>query len=384
MKKSLLIVYSKMIVGGSTTSLLSLLNEIDYSEYEVDLLLMEKGGALDSQIPSEVNVLDNTFLQVNKKTLSYIFSFGKAYLKSKICENHLIRSQIMSEKLARSQQMLEKKYDVAIAYLEFWPSNYVHLKVNAAKKILWLHVDYLGAKLDIKYDEKMYREADAVVVVSKECESNLRKILPDKGNIYTIHNILSAKTILGLAKEYSPEENIYNANITFVTVARIVFSHKGYDRGINTFEKMKKMHPNKTFKWLIIGDGPDRAKLEEMIKNAGLENEIILLGEIINPHPYVKKADIFFLPSRYEGKPMAVTEAQMNGVVPFVTDYASAKGQIRNMQDGLICENNDDAIVDMMSRIFSGEINLDLMKKEVSQTDYSNREEINRLYELLK
>lgn len=82
MKKKLLIVYSKMIVGGSTTSLLSLLNELDYSQYDVDLLLLEKGGVLDRQIPSAVNVIDNFYLKINKKTLSYAFAFGKAYLKA--------------------------------------------------------------------------------------------------------------------------------------------------------------------------------------------------------------------------------------------------------------------------------------------------------------
>lgn len=80
---------------------------------------------------------------------------------------------------------------------------------------------------------------------------------------------------------------------------------------------------------------------------------------------------------------MSVTEAQMNGIVPFVTNYASAKGQISHMKDGLICENNDQAIIDMMSRVFSGGINLDSLKKNVSQTDYSNRDEINKLYELM-
>lgn len=383
MKKKLLIVYSKMIVGGSTTSLLSMLQEMDYSQYEVDLLLLEKGGVLDRQIPSVVNIIDNTYLQINKKTLSYAFAFGKAYLKSVIKKNPLIRSQIMSRELTKNQPILEKQYDAAIAYLEFWPSNYVHMNVRATKKILWLHVDYLGAKLDMKYDEKMYMDTDAIVVVSKECEQNLRKLLPSKDDIHTINNIISAKTIINLAKDYSPEEGFYNSDITFVTVARIVFNHKGYDRGVHAFKKMKEFYPDKTFKWLIIGDGPDKAKLEEMINTAGLESDIILLGEMTNPHPYVRMSDIFFLPSRYEGKPMSVTEAQMNGIVPFVTDYASAKSQICHMKDGLICENNDQAIIDMMSRVFSGEIDLNLLKKNVSQTDYSNHDEIDKLYELL-
>jgi len=383
MKKSLLIVYSKMIVGGSTTSLLSLLNEIDYSQYDVDLLLYERGGVLDDQIPSSVNMLDNTFLRTEKKKISYKVAFFRSYINSKIHRNPLIRSQLMSQKLAKSQPTLEKKYDVAIAYLEFWSSNYVHQKVSAEKKIFWLHCDYKGTGLDPKYDRDMYEKADAVITVSKACEDNFKELFPSVKRVFTIHNILSYKTVEGLANSFSPDENLYGTDFVFVTVARIDFISKGHDRGVNVFQKIKAMYPDKTFKWLIIGDGLDRTKLEELIKNAGLENEIVLLGEKTNPHPYVKKADIFFLPSRYEGKPMSVTEAQMNGIVPFVTNYASAKGQIRHMQDGLICENDDQAITDMMNRVFSGKIDLDSLKKNVSQTDYSNRDEINKLYELL-
>lgn len=383
MKKSLLIVYSKMIVGGSTSSLLSLLNEIDYTQYNVDLLLFEKGGVLDNQIPSKVNILDNGFLHINKKRFTYIWAFANAFIKSKINRNHFIRSQLMSKQLASSQPTLPKKYDIAIAYLEFWPSHYVNQRVNAEKKIVWLHCDYKGSGLDPRCDKQMYNNVDAVITVSKACEDNFRELFP-KAKTYTIHNILSAKTILGLSNSFEADEGLYDADFNFVTVARIDFTSKGHDRAVNVFKKIKEKYPNKTFKWLIIGDGPNRAQLEDLIEKANLKNEITLLGEMVNPHPYVKKADIFLLPSRYEGKPMAVTEAQMNGVVPFVTDYASAKGQIRNMQDGLICENNDDAIIDMMGRIFSGEINLELMKKEVLQTDYSNYDEITKINKLLQ
>ena len=384
MKKKILIVYSKMIVGGSTTSLLSLLNEIDYSQYDVDMLLYEKGGVLDEQIPQKVNILDNTYLTIKKRTTSYTLAFLQSYINSKIHRNTLIRSQLMSRALAENQPMLGKEYDVAIAYLEFWASNYVHQKVNAKRKILWLHCDYKGTGLSPKYDKCMYQNADAVITVSKACEDNFKELFPSVKSVLTIHNILSAKTVSGLANSFEPDEKLYKADFVFVTVARIDFISKGHDRGVNVFQKMKSTHPDKTFKWLIIGDGPDKAKLEELIKNAGLENEIVLLGEMTNPHPYVRKSDIFFLPSRYEGKPMAVTEAQMNGVVPFVTNYASAKGQIRHMKDGFICENSEEAMVEMMNSLFSGEVRLDLLKREVSQTDYSNREEIKRIYRLLK
>ena len=383
MKKSLLIVYSKMIIGGSTTSLLSLLNEIDYDKYDVDLLLMEKGGVLDAKIPEKVNILDNNFLHIKKKPLSYKAIFLGTYVKSKLCKNHLIRSQVMSRQLAKIQPGLEKKYDAAIAYLEFWPSNYVHQKINAKKKILWVHCDYKGTGLTPKHDRQMYSDVDTVVTVSDACRSNFKGLFPTAKSVVTAHNLLSVKSVSALADTFTPDAELYGAEVVFVTVARIDFAAKGYDRGVMAFQKMKQLHPDKNFKWLIIGDGPDRGRLEDLIRNAGLDNEILLLGAKTNPHPYIKKADVFFLPSRYEGKPMAVTEAQMNGVVPFVTNYASATDQISHMQDGLICDNSDEAIVQMMDKLLSGDIDLSKMKQEISQKDYSNHEEINKIYDLL-
>lgn len=383
MKKSLLIVYSKMIVGGSTTSLLSLLNEIDYAQYDVDLLLYEKGGVLDDQIPSEVTVLDNAFLKATKPAASQKLSFVYAYAQSRIHHNPLIRSQIMSRELAKSQPQMEKAYDVAIAYLEFWASQYVDQRVNAKRKILWLHFDYKGAGLDPRHDAKMYGRADAVVTVSEACRDNFKVLFPTVEPVLSIHNILSSKTVYGMAHAFEPEEELFAADLVFVTVARIDFTSKGHDRGVAAFGKMKQRYSDRSFRWLIIGDGPDRGRLEELIKGAGLEPNIRLLGEKTNPHPYVRRADVFLLPSRYEGKPMSVTEAQMNGVVPFVTDYASARGQIRHGQDGLICENRDEAITTMMDEIFSGKIDLAGLKGEVLRTDYSNSEEIEKIYDLL-
>ena len=71
---------------------------------------------------------------------------------------------------------------------------------------------------------------------------------------------------------------------------------------------------------------------------------VTLLGQQNNPFPYEVKCDVFFLPSRFEGKPISVTEAQILGVVPIVTDYSSAKEQISHMQDGIILDNNEEAI----------------------------------------
>ena len=57
MKKKVLFVYPELMLGGSTTSLISLLNSIDYIRYEVDLILYKNGGEYFNDLPLQVNVL---------------------------------------------------------------------------------------------------------------------------------------------------------------------------------------------------------------------------------------------------------------------------------------------------------------------------------------
>ena len=108
------------------------------------------------------------------------------------------------------------------------------------------------------------------------------------------------------------------------------------------------------------------------------------MGQQINPYRIEKSMDIFFLPSRYEGKPMAVTEAQMLGLVPVVSNYSSAKSQVSHGVDGVIMENSDDAPYHTLRALLDGKFDLAGMKENVQKKDYSNIEEIKRFYEMVE
>ncbi len=382
--KKILIVYSKMVVGGSTTSLLSLLNTIDYKNYQVDLLLYDNTGVLQGDIDSRVNLLDNSKIISAPKGLKYYFTFIKASFLSKIRKNLLIRSQYMSASLAKTAPSMEQEYDVAIAFLEFWPSHFVIDKVIAKKKILWLHFDYPGTRLSIEPDREMYRSADAIVTVSEKCAENFKKMLPEcSDKICVIPNIISKKSIENLAQAPIELKKDDSIKYTFITVARVVFNPKGHDRAIRAFSKIKRKYPSVPFRWLVVGDGPDYEALKEMIKSENLEKEVLLLGEQVNPHPYLAISDIFILPTLNEGRPMSVTEAQMNGVVPFVTNYASACDQINSGYDGVICDNTDEGIYNMLDDLFCGNIDFSVLREHIIKKYYSNKEAIKKVYDLL-
>ena len=87
--------------------------------------------------------------------------------------------------------------------------------------------------------------------------------------------------------------------------------------------------------WYIIGYG-DGTLIRQKIKEAGMEDYVVILGKRMNPYPYMKACDIYAQPSRYEGKSVTVREAQMLGKPVVVTNYDTAKSQIQDGIDGVI------------------------------------------------
>lgn len=387
--KNVIIVYSKMVIGGSTTSLLSLLNCLDYTRYSVDLQLYDNHGELQDQINKNVNILPE-MSQQSKKIHKYIrpsywTSLVKARVYSTRMENRLINAQYMSKYEAIACPKSGKQYDVGISFLEFWPMEYLVRRVNATRKIGWIHIDIKEAGLFPIIGDELYSKLDKIVLVSNSCVENMKMLYPSQAErLVCIENILVSDTIEGMAKQ-TPEVEYTVGVFNFVTACRLVLASKGLDRGINAFGKLKKegiIHDG--IKWFIIGDGPDRQIIEQMIKEQGLTNNILLLGQQKNPYCIEKDMNVFLLPSRYEGKPMAVTEAQMLGLVPVVCNYSSANEQINDGVDGLIANNDDEDIYYKIRQIITDTEVYATMRETVVSNEYSNIHVVDSIQALME
>ena len=388
MKKNILFIYSSMMVGGSTTSLLSLLNNIDYERYNIDLQLYDNNGELQSQINKQVNILEpcNKKVKKYKKFINPLFWVELFFARflSFVKKNRLINAQFMSKYEAMATEKLQKNYDVAVSFLEFWPTEYLVRRTIAKKKICWIHIDVKEGGLLRFASKNTYKKADKIVLVSDSCKSNFELLYPQYRNkTYCVENLLSSKLVRSLSQEQT--KITLSGKFKFITVCRIVYASKGLDRALLAFKKLKdEGELTNEVKWYVIGDGLDYNNMEQFIKDNDLEQNVILLGQHSNPYCIEKQADIFLLPSRYEGKPMAVTEAQMLGLLPVVCNYSSAPEQIRDGYDGIIAQNNDEDIYFVIKRILEGKYNIGEMRKNIISQDYSNIyaiESVNNLFE---
>ena len=119
--------------------------------------------------------------------------------------------------------------------------------------------------------------------------------------------------------------------------------------------------------------------MKKFVVENGLTEYIHFLGTKKNPRPYLKQMDSFLLPSRYEGKPMAITEALMLGKPCIVCEYASAREQIIHGKTGLIAKNDDSDIKSVLNSVLQDSTILKRLSQNVIDEDFSNEEEIKKI-----
>lgn len=331
---------------------MGLLYSLDYTKYEVDLQLYENAGPYLGLIPPQVHLLPPARRLSHNKLLgslqraarpSYWYHGVRAALAHRRYPNTLAAAQEAAYARARASWKNPKVYDVAVGFMEMWPDAYVLTRVTARKKIGWIHVDYPGAGLVKQVDEKPFSRFSQFVLVSGSCRRSFCETFPAyRDRAVSIENVIRSEAVRKRAGEAAPSIAKGGSALLFGSVCRIEFRHKGLDRALRIFSSLKKR--GYLFQWHIIGGGADRQELDRLIEELDLRENVVLHGAKNNPLPYVKQFDVFLLPSRYEGKPMVVTEAQMLGVPAVVTNYASAREQVSSGIDGLVVENSEDGI----------------------------------------
>ena len=117
-------------------------------------------------------------------------------------------------------------------------------------------------------------------------------------------------------------------------------------------------------------------RLKQMIEASGLQEVVWPIGLRENPLPYLRLVDAFLLPSRNEGRPVVITEAQVLGLVPVVTHYASAPEQIEHGVDGFILENDDESLYEGVRDIVLHPEKLEAARAVVRSRSYTNERDI--------
>lgn len=395
--KKLLFVMPALYGGGAEKSLVNLLNLLDYSRYEVDLLLFRQEGLFLSQVPEEVRILPipsslkysyaspdkNMFrsLEAIKAAIIRIIGTGLTNLRYKKVDNLTINKQMRWKSFySHTIKELPGHYDVALAYLHGETSYYVVDKVNADRKYLWIHNDYDKMKGDNSLLEKYFSRVDGVVSISDRCVDILKKEFPDiEDKFYMLPNLTSSDLLRKMADEYYPSE--YTKNIPVLLSIGRLTNQKGFDYAVVAARILKKR--GYKFIWYIVGEGELKEQLQEMIIEEDVDDYIKLLGIRENPYPYIKNCDVVVQPSRYEGKSVVLDEAKIIGKPIVVTNYSTVGDQIKDGREGIIVSMNPESVADGIEQMLTDAPLRESIQKYLCEHEYGNQDEVQKYIDLI-
>ncbi|MFZ4106190.1 glycosyltransferase [Flavobacterium sp.] len=393
-KKDLLFVMSNLRCGGAEKALISLLQTIDYELYNVDLQLFSVKGLFLKQLASKVKLLPSI-----EEYHYFDMSLSKALLKAfkkrrlDIIYNRIIAGYIFKteKNLSRCEQRVwkcisrcvpksSKKYDAVFGFLEKSPVYYAIEKVNAIKKIGFVHNDYDKLEMDKSIDLPYFDKLDFIATDSKECGEVLVKNFPscDK-KIKIIFNIVSPTLIKKFAVEQITDS--FPKGIKIVSIGRLE-NQKGYDFAVDALKIVKEA--GYQFHWIILGEGVEKSKLVQQITKNNLEENVTFVGIKENLYPYVKMADIFIQTSRFEGKSVAIDEAKIVGRPILVTNFSTVGDQIIHKETGYITEMNPEAIAAGIIELLQDENLRAILSENLSQLYLGTESEINKIYDLVQ
>lgn len=400
--KSILFVINTMGIGGGEKAILELFRQMELQKYEVSLFVLTGQGELINQIPDKINLLNRKCYPISVhdhagkvrlfktilrsmfvrdtcfRRIRYIFG----HLKNMIKAGNVQKDKLLWKVVSDGAERFDRQYDLAVAYLEGGAAYYVASHVKAKKKVAFIHINYILAGYNRELDENCYLNYDHIFAVSESVKTTFLSVYPEcRMRTSVFYNLLDREKIIRTAKDKGGFSDDYKG-YRILTVGRLV-PQKALDLAIRTMKILKDT--KEQFRWYVLGEGELRKKLEEQIESFELENDFILLGTVENPFPYYAQCDLYVHTARFEGKSIAIEEAQTLGCTILVTEYEGIHEQVKNNVDGMICIPEPEIVArKILDLINDSQKKKNLGLAAARRKQEENLTEVNKLTDLLR
>ena len=393
--KKILFMCINMNIGGTEKALLTMLNEMDRSKYEITLLMLEEYGGFLNQIPDGIKVM---YLKEYKTLKKFINDPPQLVAKELIKNRKIIKglsvlfvyiiSKLMKDisiyykYILSNVDTLNEKYDIAIAYagpMDFI-SYFVINKIKSKKRVQWIHFDISKIGFNINFAKRIYDKFDKVFVVSNEGKDKLINLLPSlKDKTEVFFNIISCKMIEKMSYEGEGFSDDFDGT-RILTVGRLS-KEKGQDLIIPVLKKLKEN--GYKVRWYCIGDGPAKKEYEKLVDKLNIKDDFIFLGSKLNPYTYMKECDIYVQPSKHEGYCITLGEARCFNNPIVTTNFTGANEQIVNENTGLVCEINEEEIYKAIKKLLDDKKLYKNIKDNLNNEIVDSTKEIRKLESIL-
>src|SRR6266851_427363 len=310
-RKKILFLIPFFTAGGAERVLLILLRHLDRRFFEPQLGLLQAKGEFIADIPKDVVVHELKVSRVRyavPRIVGLVWNIRPHTILSTL--GHLNLALMLSTRfLPRGTRLLIRESTTA--------------KTSFSKEMR-------HPKVWEWFYRHLYKRADRIVCLSDSMLYDLvdHFAIP-REKLVRIYNPVDIDRMRELAERGG---NPYFGSGPHLVAAGRLSREKGFDVLLDAMPPLLERFPNAQL--TLLGDGPGRADLTDQAKRLGLTEKVHLLGFRPNPWPYFKYADLFVLPSRYEGMPNVLVEALVLGVPAVATDCS---GGIREIAEFSPC-----------------------------------------------
>lgn len=310
-------------IGGAEKLTVNLINDWINKGHQIELLLLQKEGSLLQELNNKNLIIHNLN---SKNTLFSFYPLYKFFNQNKIdiawgnmspLTSIIIFAWVLSGKKGK------------LFVTEHNPLTFQITQLSKLKEFVLRLIFSLS-----------YRFATGITTVSKGIKNDLLQLAHiNNDKIDVIYNPVAIGKNK-ISELFNLEKKIWDSsyNVKLLSVGNLKVQ-KNHKLLINAFAKLPK---NLNAQLIIIGEGPLRKELEELINNLKLSKRISLIGHQKNPYPWYHSADLFILSSNYEGFGNVLIEALECGLPIVSTNCVSGPKEIlENGKYGKLVEVNN-------------------------------------------
>lgn len=373
--------------GGVAKSLLSLLSVIDKKQYDISLLIAGHDCGRNKDVPGGITKYTNS-------VLADVVG-GVNGLNGLLRSGHLLLLLGSLFRLFLSRvnrgwagwwisrlmpKVIGEEFDLIVDYNGQHMLYYMIDKLKAQKKVTFFHSDYKKWRYYENMDRCYFKHVDIIFTVSERCVLSLETIFPEFANkIKLMENINSPILIDQMSKQ--PIAWTRKHKHVFISLGHVCIN-KGSDLAMEVALRLRELGID--YEWLFLGDISNDMDFLGFINKNKLQNNVYFLGNIKNPYPYIRQADIFVHLSRFEGKSIALEEAKLMCKPIVVTNFSTVNDQFINNVNASICEMKPSNICQNIINLIQNNTKRNKYIRYLQDNKYYNRNEVEKLYQLIK
>ncbi len=388
----LLFVVSSLSMGGPQKSLIALLQRLDPNQFSVSLIVLDPSRAeLRSFVPAHVSIIETpsiwssatlpksswcravgSLLHSLPTSLRWKLAITLLHSGIKRLPGQQIRQRAWKV-IGPHLPKIEQEFDIAVGILGLSTYAVVDL-IRADHKFHWVRSDSSMLNRDQSLEDEYFSSLSGAIAVSPQVARIYEEMYPRMEHRVRVYkNDVLPPSQESVAKDGESDQL---AALSLLTIARLD-PLKGIDIAIGACHRLLEMGWN--VNWTVLGDGPERSRLEELIRKRGLEEVFTLPGVVFDVQEELFASDIYVHPSRVEGRSNAVEEARGAGKAIVAVRYSTVTDQVEDGIDGLVCDIDSESLAITIAKLAHDPVLRSELGQEAARRYMQEREDPNRM-----